>query len=127
MIYGFFHKSIGKRGKERKRMKEEAVNKLVMLYRLKLPEDIIREICGFCFYDKETSFNRQQKRNIIMSAFAGSTFTHGYDLQHWWFWLNVDGDINPQFQCIFCSECGNYVQTNNGDTISNSAICQCFF
>ena len=104
---------------------QEVINKLVVLHRIKLPEDIINEICGYCFYDTETSLYRQTKRNLILSAFTNSSLSCGYDLQHWWFWINSDGNINPQFQCVFCSQCGNYLMSNNGETIANQAICEC--
>lgn len=106
-------------------MQQEVIKKIVLLRNTKLPGDIVNEICGYCFYDKQSSFYRQTKRKIILSAFTNSSLSCGYDLQHWWFWINSDGDINPQFQCVFCSECGNYLMSNNDDTIANKAICEC--
>ena len=106
-------------------MQETADNKLIALRRIKLPEDVIHEICGFIFYDSEVSLWRETKRQL-MTRFK-TTLMSGHDLQHWWFCMIDQGnEENPQFQCVFCSECGNYIASNNdAETIAQKAVCEC--
>ena len=102
-------------------MEEYVEKKVIVLHHLKLPTEMINEICGFCFYDKEISFHRKNKKNML-SGFKNNLIS-GHDLQHWWFWMSQPHDV--QFQSIFCSECGNYIMSNNYQHIANKSICEC--
>lgn len=87
--------------------------KICALSGLPLPYDVIHEICGYNFYDKETSILRDKKREIMKTVLSESNCGNGSGT--WWFLhsdKNNEGSI--YLLCDFCLDCGNYIYVNRG-------------
>lgn len=108
--------------------------KILALQGLPLPKDMIHEICGYCFYDKEISLIRDRKREIMKTVLkeANTGYSNNKivlktydDVGTWWF-LYVDKKNGAFLSLLpdFCQDCGNYREVNRG-YIDFSVKCYC--
>lgn len=95
-------------------------NKVWLLRQVKLPHDIVEEICGYIFHDQYAASIREKKQNTI-SAFKTHLVNGAANNGHWWFWA---GQHEMQFQANNCPRCGNYIFTNN-DEVATNILCSC--
>jgi hypothetical protein len=93
--------------------------KVFLLRQLNLPFDMIEEINGLCFYDKESTNTRINMRNIL--NVIKTPLMNGFDRNtgHWHFW--ADNNEN-QFQSQNCVRCGNYIYIIHYNT---KLMCNC--
>jgi len=99
-------------------------DKLVAVHGLPLPSDMISEICGYCFYDKETSLIRDRKREIMKTVLSEANtgcsnnkigLKKYDDVGTWWFlYIDKNNGLILSFLTDFCQDCGNYRQVNRG-------------
>ena len=96
------------------------LEKVFLLKQLNLPLDMIEEINGMCFYDREATNTRTNMRNIL--EVIKSPILNGFDEKgHWCFWAD-----EIQFQGSNCLKCGNYIRNSIIITRSNTRLlCNC--
>lgn len=109
-------------------------DKIVALHGLPLPSDMVHEICGYCFYDKEISLIRDKKRKIMKTVLteANTGYTSNknglkkYDDHGTWWFLYKDKKSEDFVSLLsdFCQDCGNYRASNRG-YINLSVKCYC--
>jgi hypothetical protein len=108
--------------------------KICALSGLPLPYDMIHEICGYNFYDKETCIVRDKKREIMKTVLREANtgcssnkigLKKYDDVGTWWFLHNdKNNGRSLSLLCDFCVDCGNYISVNRG-YIDFSVKCIC--
>lgn len=104
------------------RMNAIVVNKVWLVSKFDLPNDIIQEISSYCFYDKETINTRNRMRDML-EVFKIPLINGRNNNGQWWFWAEYG---EKQFQALNCPNCGNYMSTNNYH-ITPSILCSCIY
>jgi len=104
------------------------VNKQLIINRLLLPFDMLYEINGFVFHEKEKIDKKYKKKwekctNSIKNACIASRIelNDDNDNDHWAFWL---GDSSPQMQATNCIVCGEY-KLSETIQIPIQLLCMC--
>ena len=87
-------------------------------YLLPLPYDVARLINEFAYYDRTSWKHIQQvrtfRKNLCYRMAHCYTSQHEHDPETYVMWLSTHPHIiyEPQFQSVFCLDCGNYLSEN---------------
>ena len=103
-------------------------NICLTLSRLPIPCSIITLIKDYAYYDIETIAKMRWKFVItnIHSCYKGlnETLWQTNNLGDFIFWIESDPKCN-QYQCMFCTKCGNYEDSAIFEKIINICSCNC--
>jgi len=120
----------------------KAIEKQMIMNHIHLPEDIIRNLHSFLFYDKEMYTKKKEFSQFITRQISQLMIGHGGHNGHntlypghWSIYyenpdfLTIDDNIDSfQLQAINCIQCGNYILHNGLYEINRNnkyLYCQC--